>query len=396
MSAKKKSPVADALTADKPRAARVMDVIAAPPPALLDLSAPLTDDLAIIENKDVETITAEVIQLQQMGNRCLLEIGKRLIAAKAKLSHGGWLPFLERVNISPRFAQRYMRLAREWTNATSLSYLGMSKALALLALPDPDERDAFISETHVVDGELKTADEMSVRELEAAIKARQEAENAAKIAESKVSVLEARLKESERDAEAQRGELARANRRLELANAETEKARAETQAELQKRIAATDELSRLKNKPTDVAIEKVVDEQAIEAARKEVRQQMQADLDTSRAEAAAVRQAALEAETARQALDNERRKAEDLRDALEVAQSDADAAKKELERVKADAKAAPLADSDLPLFGVLFEQVKAAANQMHGILLKRSDEKQESMRKALLSLSEQLRKAAET
>ena len=408
MPAKKKSSVADALTADKPRAARVMDVIAAPPSAILDLSAPLTDDIAVIENKDVETITAEVIQLQQMGNRCLLEIGKRLIAAKEKLSHGDWLPFLERVNISPRFAQRYMRLAREWTNATSLSYLGMSKALALLALPDPDERDAFIAETHVIDGEIKTADEMSVRELEAAIKARQDAETAAKIAESKVSVLEARLKESERDAEAQlyeaqrrlresdaendkvRGELTLAQNRAAIAENAKAEALAERDAEREKRFAVADELEKLKNKPTDVAIEKVADEAAIEAARKEVREQMQSDLDFARADADTARKA-LEAtkESAQKAIDKANA------DAKQAA-SDAENARQELARVKANAKATQFPDNKESEFLFFFQQAKDLINRMAVTLANIQNKNHKSaFQQSLLALADAVRKAAE-
>lgn len=176
--------VAAALTDDKPRAARVVTVLANPdaandnpaapvndnpvavndnpgavndtaandntdivnenPSALAPL-APLTSDSVAVPvpasveslmSKDAETLTAEILALEAHGVSVILEIGKRLISAKDKLSRGDWLPWLERLNISPRYAQRYIRLAREWTNATTLSYLGMSKALSLLALPE--------------------------------------------------------------------------------------------------------------------------------------------------------------------------------------------------------------------------------------------------------------------
>ena len=62
-----------------------------------------------------------------------------------------------------------MRLAREWTNQTALSDLGATKALTLLALP-PEERETFMAENHMVDGEEKTVIDMTSRELEKAIR----------------------------------------------------------------------------------------------------------------------------------------------------------------------------------------------------------------------------------
>ena len=150
--------LAESLTADKPpsTSARAVSVLS---------GAPDPDSLA---NKDIETLTAEIIALQSRCGESILEIGKRLIAAKDKLPHGEWLPWLERVGMSKRLAQRFMQLAREWSNASTLTHLGMSKALALLALPESD-RNAFLEQPHIVDGEEKSVVDMSARELDAAI-----------------------------------------------------------------------------------------------------------------------------------------------------------------------------------------------------------------------------------
>ena len=73
--------------------------------------------------RDIETITEEILGLKQTAGNAILEIGQRLIEAKHMLSEGEWLPWLEeQVEFSPRTAQRFMKLSREWTDATALSY----------------------------------------------------------------------------------------------------------------------------------------------------------------------------------------------------------------------------------------------------------------------------------
>lgn len=139
---------------------------------MVDLTGVLTPK----EGRDIETITAEVLELKKTAGESILGIGHRLLEAKSVLKHGDWLPWLsERVDLSERAAQNFMRLAREWSNPQALADLGASKALALLAIPEED-REEFISADHVVDGgEMKKVAEMTTRELDRAIKARDEA-----------------------------------------------------------------------------------------------------------------------------------------------------------------------------------------------------------------------------
>ena len=135
---------------------------------------------AALEVRPIETITAEILYLKQRTGEDILEIGKRLIEAKAQLGHGDWETWLaEKVEFTDRTAQRFMKLARENENPTPVSLLGASKALLLLAL-EPVERDEFIEQKHEVDGVEKTVSEMSKRELEAAIKAKKKAEEESK------------------------------------------------------------------------------------------------------------------------------------------------------------------------------------------------------------------------
>ena len=49
-------------------------------------------------SKDIETITGEILGLKEKAGTAILDIGRRLIDAKALLPHGEWLPWLtERV-----------------------------------------------------------------------------------------------------------------------------------------------------------------------------------------------------------------------------------------------------------------------------------------------------------
>lgn len=378
--------VADALTAERPaaNASRAVSVLAGERP----------DELA---NKDADTLAAEILALQIQGNRVLLAIGRRLIAAKDKLSHGDWLPWLESVNIPPRLAQRYMKLAREWSaNASLLSDLGMTKALILLSLPE-EAQEEFVAETHVVDGEEKSIADMTAKELADAIQARKQAEGLLDLREKQLKAAETRYNEKEQEFLALTNKFAESQTRLVMADEKLKAAIAEKNAEMEKRFAATDELFRLRDKPAEV----VTDAAALEQAREEVRQQMQSDLDFARKNAETARKALDAAKAdAKAALEKAKSDASTALDeanaAAKAAQSDAEAARKELERVKADAKAAPLKDNGLALFNVLFEQTQAAVNQMRGIILKTEDpERKEKLQNALYALAEKIGKKAE-
>ena len=101
--------------------------------------------------KDIEAITGEILALKEKAGTAILDIGRRLIDAKALLPHGEWLPWLnERVEFSERTARNFMRLAREWTNRQTLADLGAAKALTLLALP-AEEREQFVEDHNVID-----------------------------------------------------------------------------------------------------------------------------------------------------------------------------------------------------------------------------------------------------
>jgi hypothetical protein len=72
--------------------------------------------------------------------------GVLLLEAKGKVAHGQWLAWLEaNVTFTPRAAQGYMRVAREWgrleAKAKHVSHLTYREALAALAQPSEDDTD---------------------------------------------------------------------------------------------------------------------------------------------------------------------------------------------------------------------------------------------------------------
>lgn len=316
--------------------------------------------------RDIETITSELLEAKRIGGEAILTIGQRLIEAKGLLSEGEWLPWLsEWVEFSPRTAQRFMRLAREWSDATALSHLGASKALALLALPE-FEREEFIASAHIVDGEEKTVIDMTTRELETVIRERDEARLAAEQAAADKKAAEAAWDKISQ-------EMAHANERIAGLNSELEdRTRAEKEAGDRCRQLAA-ELEELKSRPVDVAVE--ADPAAIEKARAEAVAEMEDRLSKAR---------------------EAKEKEAERRKAAEDALAEADA---KLEQAAKAAKASVIsADSDLAVFKSIFEQTQDQVNRLHGMLVKVRDRDAETagkMRRALEALADGIRKAAE-
>ena len=306
------------------------------------------------EDRTIEVITGEILDAKRAGGEAILTIGRCLIEAKDMLRHGEWLPWLnEQVELSERTAQKFMKLAREWSNPNTLADLGASKALILLALPE-GERDAFLEDHNVID--------MSARQLEQAIKERDEARVAAEQAAA-----DQHAAEQARDKMAE--DMKFLNVRLAGAKEDREQAMQDV-ARLER------ELAELRARPVDVAVETVVDQTAIDKARADAIAEMQEKLDKAKEAAAKARDKQKQAEAS----------VEVLRRSLE-------------ERDKSEKKVAMAGDKELAQFEVLFNQGQDLANKLHGLLLKaRGREDQtaaQGMEKALKALSEAIGRCAE-
>lgn len=306
------------------------------------------------EGRTIEVITGELLEAKQAGGEAILTIGRCLIEAKASLPHGEWLPWLsERAELSERAAQRFMRLAREWSNPTALSDLGATKAITLLALPE-EERERFMEEHNVID--------MTTRQLEQVIRERDEARKAAEEAKAEASTAEqARAKMAE--------DMALLNARLAGAQEDHERALQDV-GKLEK------ELAELKDRPVEVAVETVVDQEAIEKATAEAVADLKAKLEKAKE-----RQQKAEAQ------------AKEAQNALELAQVQL----QDAERARKNAVLA--SDEDMATFQVLFQQAQEQANKMRGILLKlrgRPDSTAaQGVEKALRALAEVIGRSAE-
>lgn len=193
-----------------------------------------------------ETLGSEIRYLSAQAKSMTVwfgvEIGKRLAEAKEMVGHGGWLDFPKtETEFSSSSASRFMQIAREYGGKTSnfptLGNLSVSNALRLLAVPE-DEREEF---AQTVD-----AEHLSSRELEQAIRERDEARKALEEAQSAaVQLTERTEKQAEQIRELE-------NRPVEVAvqvadPAEIDKAVAEALAAAEKKHkAALDSAERLR------------------------------------------------------------------------------------------------------------------------------------------------------
>lgn len=317
--------------------------------------------------RDIETITGEILEAKRVGGEAIITIGQRLIEAKALLSHGEWLPWLaEQVEYSERTAQKFMKIAKEYSNPSAVADLGFRKALQLLALPE-SEREEFLSETHQVNGEEKTVIDMTSRELEKAIKERDEARKSAEQAQA--------------DARAEQEARLVMEESLKEANEIMSRVRKErTNAEFQVEILEK-QLAELKAAPVDVAV-MAVDQAQLDAAR--------AEGEAAKAEEIARLQAELEKVKASKEKSDEKRK---------NAEASVDILKLQLEEAaKAKADADIAADPDAAKFEVYFNQGQEVANKLRGLLLKaRGREDQTTAKRlsrAMVALGDVFKEAA--
>lgn len=326
------------------------------PGAMIDEELTATELEALDElfdQRDIDIITEEINFYKQQAGIAILEIGKRLVEAKAQLSHGEWLPWLEKkVEFSERSAQQYIRLWKEYGKSATVADLGVRKALVLLALPE-SEREDFAGEKHDVNGEEKTVSDMTVKELEKAIAER----NAA------------------------REEAALAKMDLDTARAHAEDARHQVDE-------LTAQLHELRSRPTEVAVQQVdATEEQLTAARQE-------------AEAAAARRVA-ELEKALEKARSDAAAAEDRKEAAEAELQDAererDSALDAAKGYKAEAEAAhklaaAAGNEGMTKFKVVFDQTVANVNTLAELLRGLTDSQQEKLRRAMLALADQVRK----
>lgn len=331
----------------------------------------MTEEL--IQKRTPELIGAEIRMYVDTGRRitllCGIEIGRRLKEAKEMLPHGEWLPWLEReTEFSTSSASRYIQAFEQYgtaqlglfgpeTNFPALGNLSITKALALLAVPE-EERERFAEEHDV--------ENMSTRELEQAIKDKKAAEERAAALEKELAEIEdgheLALAELTDQLNELRSDAAKGKEALKERSGlldEIEKAQL-TEKELR------DQIHDLENRP--IATVKERDEQAIEEAVQKAKAEAAVEWSEKTAKLTQ------ELEKAKTAADKLKAKADkaDAGAAEKVAAAEAEAEKlrRELEAAR---KAAKLSDANVTAFSIHFKAFQETAQALFAALGKIAD-----------------------
>ena len=323
------------------------------------------------EDKPLDLITEEILFYKRQAGGAIIEIGKRLLEAKSQLSHGEWLPWLrEKVDISERRAQDFMRIAREYSKSAEIADLGASKALALLALPE-SERAEFASGTHLVNGAEKSVSEMTAKELKTAIEERDKARREAAEQKAAAEAAEASRAKMEQDMRQLKGLLdaARDNEREKAGALE----------------AAERELQALRTRPVEVAVEtRDASPEQLSAARAEGIRQGKAEAE--KAGKRSLSEAEERVQKLRKELEQARREAKEANVRLQQAREEARQAS---ERTREPGKLDALVSSEnMMKFGVLFQSTQEMVNRLADVVEREKPENQKKMRAALRALAD--------
>ena len=307
--------------------------------------------------RTASTIAAEIRFLdRQAANTCLqyiIEIGRRLVEAKSMVEDGQWLNYIKNeLNYEKSTAQNYMRLYDRYgsgqrsmfgsfAETEAFGNLTYTKALALLQVPEEDLED-FAKENDI--------ENMSTRELQQAIKDRNEAIDAQNAAEHD-------KEEKEKEISALKNEVSDLNEELELLDKKIERME-KAAAEMGDKMDAKDrEIEKLK---ADVAAanKKAADAKKDLKKAKENPDIPAAMMEQLRAEAetAATEKAAAESQ---KKLDAANRERDAIREELNCVQQKLDAAQ----------KAAQLQNPAAAVFKELFTMVQEDFTKLYKSLL---------------------------
>jgi predicted nucleic acid-binding Zn-ribbon protein len=297
------------------------------------------------ESRDIRTVTTEIKtitrQAQQMMLTYAVEIGRRLMEAKELVPHGEWGTYIQNeVNFSQSTADNFMRLFKEYgnqqeslfsLNSQAIENLTYTKALQLLAIP-AEERAGFVERNNVA--------EMSTRELDAAIKARDEAIAAKEEAESITKQTTDELEAARNLAESRNADIARLEGKVKELEDQKGSAASEVESLKAKLKKAKDDAKAAKEAATNPAIP-------------------ESTMEKLRAEA--------EAQAAEKA-------AKDIEKAVATAQDRADKAENEAkllrEKLEAAEKKARLSSEGAAEFSSVFKTVQADFGRLLSALKK--------------------------
>lgn len=115
-------------------------------------------------SNDINVITAQIKSYEEAGNYLIWEIGRRLIHVKSNnLNHGEFSEWLSELGMNQNVANRYMKIVSELDGKYDSSHnLGFQNLYAIATLPEEERTREHVTSK----GEVKTPDEMTVRELQ--------------------------------------------------------------------------------------------------------------------------------------------------------------------------------------------------------------------------------------
>lgn len=313
----------------------------------------------IVTVRDLAMVTSDIQYAQRQGARqlvsTLIEIGRLLVEAKTMVEPKDWEKYIwDNFGYSTSSADNWMKLYREYgndqeslfdsfTNSQTFGKLSYTKLLALAAIP-AEERSDFV-EQHDVES-------MSTRQLQQAIRERDDARKALAEAEDRIDDLEGDLEDSHRGFqvmkdERQQAESEAADLRRQVAAAQKAKAEAEAA-----QAAADQELDKVKKQLADAQSRE-------EAARADLKRAQEnpdipaSVMDQMRAEveAEAAQRATADVKKQLTAAQQQVEAANSAKVAAETAAKDAEA------RLVAAQKASKLANPDVMAINVLGQKL---------------------------------------
>ncbi|WP_373815550.1 DUF3102 domain-containing protein [Jeotgalibaca porci] len=112
---------------------------------------------------DIKQIELEINHHKNIAGQSIWEIGRRLNHVKENdLVHGEFMSWYESIGIDKDFASKSMKVAKELPNFETFRNLGATALSLIATLPEEERTKEHTTEK----GEVKTPDEMTVRELQ--------------------------------------------------------------------------------------------------------------------------------------------------------------------------------------------------------------------------------------
>lgn len=248
---------------------------------------PAARPLAVIE-AELDVLEQDTRRKETALIENYIEVGRRLEEVKAQLPYGEWGSWLESRGYPQAKAVKLMKVFRAYgkeqqslfggeAKSQAFANLGFHKLVQLLAIEGEEDREQFVAEHDV--------EHMSTRELERALREREEALEAAAAAKEEVQGLRREADQAKKAQEKAAAKAQRLQDALSKANAAAQEAEAEHAKMLQ-------ELEELRNRPVQA------DTEAVEAARKAAIEEMTGKVDKAKEAKKKAEDKRKEAETA--------------------------------------------------------------------------------------------------